>query len=100
LANGGVGAVYHAPHKRLFTVGMKIRTAEKANGNIFRMEFADDEGEKLPGTYRLTRFNENLNLFYDLNEEKFPAQVAAPIGEYNGVIIRSASSGVCQAVEK
>jgi len=27
------------------------------------MEFADDEGEKLPGTFRLTRFNENLNLF-------------------------------------
>jgi hypothetical protein len=44
-------------------VGMKIRTAEKANGNIFRMEFADDESEKLPGTFQLTRFNENLNLF-------------------------------------
>jgi len=27
------------------------------------MEFADDESEKLPGTFQLTRFNENLNLF-------------------------------------
>jgi hypothetical protein len=42
---------------------MKIRTAEKANGNIFRMEFAYDESEKLRGTFQLTRFNENLNLF-------------------------------------
>jgi hypothetical protein len=63
LFDGGAGAVCHAPHKRLFTVGMKIWTAEKANGNIFRMEFADDESEKLPGTFQLTRFNENLNLF-------------------------------------
>ncbi|MCG8599497.1 MAG: serine/threonine protein kinase [Verrucomicrobiales bacterium] len=92
-AKARLGVRYSAMRKgevrfSAFTIGIKIKVSEGANGNIMRFDFFDKEMKPYRGTLKLNRYGKQFSWVYEINGKKTIARIDAPAGTFVPLILQ------------